>query len=184
MPKDIRDILKEAQANSKALKENHRQRFEQRLNQLHTPKKQGYFFLKVAASIIVLLSVGYYTLFTNVADIEDLPEDAKITNLSSISPEMKQIENYYLTAINYEMASIEQTPENKIILDNYLEKIAELTNQYKQLNIDLTEKEINEKTINALITNLQLRLQLLLELKDTIQEMKTPKTNRDESTII
>jgi len=184
MPKDIRDILKEAQVNSKTLKENHRQRFEQRLNQLHTPKKQGYFFLKVAASIIVLLGVGYYTLFTNVADIEDFPEDAKITNLSSISPEMKQIENYYLTAINYEMASIEQTPENKIILDSYLEKIAELTNQYKQLNIDLTEKEINEKTINALITNLQLRLQLLLELKDTIQEIKTPKTNKDESTIV
>jgi hypothetical protein len=48
----------------------------------------------------------------------------------------------------------------------------------------LTEKEINEKTINALITNLQLRLQLLLELKDTIQEMKTPKTIKNENTTI
>ncbi len=183
MPKDIREILKEAQ-NSKELNEKHRQRFEQRLQQLRTPKKKNYFFLKMAVSIVVLLSVGYFSLVNKPIGVEQQIVEPKITNLSSISPEMKQIENYYLTAINYEMASIEQTPKNKVVLDKYLEKIAELTNQYKQLTIDLTQKEINEKTINALIDNLQLRLQILLELKDTINEMKTPKTIKNETTTI
>ncbi len=184
MPKDIREILKEAQTNSKELKENHRQRFEQRLQQLHKPKKKNYFFLKMAASMAVLLSIGYFSFFNKPVDIEQQIVEPKITNLSSISPEMKQIEDYYLTAINYEMASLEETPENKKILEDYLDKIGKLDADYKRLNEELTEKGINEKTINNLITNLQLRLQLLLQLKDQLFELRISKTIKNENNTI
>ncbi len=182
MPKDIREILRDEPNDSLKLSSNHREKFEDRLSQFQQPKKKNYQFLKIAASIIVLMSLGYFFIPKN--NIQQLDDTTKIVNLGNVSPEMKQIENYYLTAINYEMASIEQTPENKVVLDAYLEKIAELTNQYKQLSFDLTEKEIDEKIINALIDNLQLRLQILLELKDTINEMKTSKTIKDETTTI
>jgi hypothetical protein len=78
------------------------------------------------------------------------------------------------------MASLETTPESEEVLNTYLEKIALLTEQYKELTGELSSKGINEKTINALITNLQLRLQLLLELKDTINELKNPKHIENE----
>ena len=182
MPKDIREVLKNESTDFLKLSNNHRDKFEDRLQQLQKPKKNNYQFLKVAATIVLLVSLGYF--FIPNTTIEQPTNDVETVNLGSISPEMKQIENYYLRAINYEMASIEPSPESKAILDKYLKKIAELTKQYKQLSNDLTEKEINEKTINALITNLQLRLQLLLELKDTIQEMKTPKTVKNENTTI
>jgi len=181
MPRDIREILNEEQSNSLKLSNDHRKKFDERLAELDHPKRKNYQFLKIAASIIIILSLGYFFVPKNT--IEQPVDDTKIVNIGNVSPEMKQIENYYLTAINYEMASIEQTPENKDILDAYLKKIAELTSQYKQLSLDLTEKEINEKTINALIDNLQLRLQILLELRDTLNEMKTPKTITNEITI-
>jgi len=79
------------------------------------------------------------------------------------------------------MANIEPNDENKVVLDTYLKKIAELTAEYRKLCIDLTEKEINEKTVNALITNLQMRLQLLLDLKDTINEIKSSKKIKNEN---
>ena len=184
MPKDIRDILKEAQSNSRELKKSHRERFEERLTKIHKPKNKNYFFLKIAASIVVLIGIGYFTFFNNAESNGQQIEEPKITNLSSVSPEMKQIENYYLTAINYEMASIEFSNENKAILDTYLEKIAMLSNQYTQLTAELAETGINEKIINALIDNLQFRLQILLELKDSINEMKTPTTIENENSTI
>jgi len=184
MPKDIRDILKEAQSNSRELKKGHRVRFEERLTELHTLKKRNYFFLKVAASVAIIFSIGYFSLFNKSDDIEQQTGTPQITNLSSISPEMKQIEDYYVTAINYEMASIESTSESKVILDAYLKKISDLSDAYAKLNSDLIEKGINEKTINALIDNLQLRLQILLELKDIINEMKASKSIENETTTI
>ena len=182
MPKDIRDILKEAQG-SRELKENHRQRFEARLQQLHKPKKKSnFFFLKVAASILLVATIGYFSLPTSPVDVESQPvASTKITSLSSVSPEMKQIEDYYVTAINYELSSIEITPENQEILDDYLEKVGKLTDDYQRLNAELSKNGINEKTINALITNLQLRLQLLVQLKDTLNEMKTSKNKENEN---
>ena len=184
MPKDIRDILKEAQS-SKELKDNHRERVEKRLQQMHTPKKKSNFFLlKIAASIMLIVSVGYFAFNGNLVEVDAPIEATKIVDLKSVSPEMKQIEEYYLTAINYEIASLETTPENQAILDDYLDKIGKLTDDYSRLNKEISEVGINEKTVNAMITNLQLRLQLLLQLKDTLNEMKTSKNKENENATI
>ena len=184
MPRDIREILKDREVNEKELPKNHRERFEDRLNQLHKPKK-NYFFFKMAAAIAMLLSVGYFTLKNDSINtqIEEIPE-LKITSLSSISPEMQKVESYYLAAINYEIAGLEETPENKKILEDYLDKIGKLDADYKRLNKELSKSGINEKTINNLITNLQLRLQLLLQLKDQLNELKTAKTIKNEDSTI
>ena len=184
MPKDIRDILKENSRRSLELSKDHRTKFEERLHRSKTPKVRNHIFLKIAASILIIVSIGYLAITHQPTDgINNSSQNSSIVDLGSVSPEMKQIENYYLTAINYEMASLEVNPEAKEVLDQYLEKISELTKAYKQLNIDLSENGITEKTINALITNLQLRLQLLLELKDTMNEIKTSKTSNNEVTI-
>ena len=184
MPKDIRAILKENSGRGIELSEDHKTNFEVRLQKLHTPKFRNYFFLKIAASILIIVSIGYMAIIHQPTDdIKNSSQNSSIVDLGTVSPEMKQIENYYLTAINYEIASLEVNPEAKEVLDQYLEKISELTKAYKQLNIDLTQNGINEKTINALITNLQLRLQLLLELKDIINEIKTSKITNNEVTI-
>ena len=182
MLKDIRNIIKEESSESLKLSADHREKFEARLNQINKPKQKFYYFLKIAAALILLVSLGYF--FLPPGSTKEITPEVKVVDIGSVSPEMKQIENYYLTAINYEMSNIEPSPENKLVLDTYLKKIAELTDEYKQLSIDLTEKEINEKTVNALITNLQLRLQLLLDLKDTLNEIKKPKTIDNENATV
>lgn len=183
MPKDIRDILKENSGRGLELSKDHRAKFEERLQKLHAPSVRNYIFFKIAATILIIVSIGYLAITHQPIDNINSSEESSLVDLGTISPEMKQIENYYLTAINYEMASLEVNPESKEVLDQYLEKISELTKAYKQLNIDLSQNGINEKSINALINNLQLRLQLLLELKDTMNEIKTSKITNNEVTI-
>ena len=179
MPKDLREIVKESQNSPIGLPEGHQKRFEERLKKLEQPAVNNRFlFLKIAASLLILLGLGYF--FRSDSVPAELPVEVKITNLGSISPEMKQIENYYLTAINYEMASLDVNPQSKQILNTYLEKVAGLTEDYKQLTEELAQKGIDERTINSLITNLQLRLQLLLELKDAINDLKTENTLKNE----
>lgn len=46
-------------------------------------------------------------------------------------------------------------------MDSYMERLAELNKEYHRLNEELNELGPNDQTINALIKNLQLRLQLL-----------------------
>ncbi|NNC69673.1 MAG: hypothetical protein HKN90_02505 [Flavobacteriaceae bacterium] len=187
MPKDVREILKNAEQHHLELPKDHRERFEDRLKQLHERNTSyRFFFLKIAAAVLVLVSFVYYAFSNDTSGTESasgLPE-LKYTSLSSVSPEMEKVENYYINAINYELASLEKTPENQQLLDDYLDKIGKLDDDYNRLNTDLAEKGINEKTINALITNLQLRLQLLLQLKDQLNELQTRNDIKNEDSTI
>ncbi|MET2984488.1 hypothetical protein [Aureibaculum conchae] len=181
MLKDIKDILKENSTEKLELPLNHRQRFENRLQKLEPKKKKNYGFLKIAASILVLISVGYFLIQNNKIQPDSINERI---DLAEISPELKQIENSYVTAINYELLGIEANEDNKELLDAYLEKVALLTEEYKVLSEKLITDDINEKIVNGLINNLQLRLQLLLELKDKLSEIKTNKTLQNETNTI
>ena len=181
MLKDIKDILKEDSSKKIDLPLNHRQRFENRLQKINPKNRKSYTVLKVAASILILIGISYYLIPNN--NIEPTTVVEKI-DLATISPELKQIESNYETAINYEMLGIEVTDDNKELLDSYLEKVALLSEDYKVLSKKLFTDEINEKIVNALINNLQLRLQLLLELNDKLAEIKSNKILENENKTI
>ena len=181
MLKDIKEIIKENEGEKLEMLSNHRQRFENRLQKQQPKKRKNYLFLKIAASILILISAGYFLIGNN--DLQPDVIDEKI-DLAAISPELKQIENNYETAINYELLGIEVTDNNKEILDSYLEKVSVLSDDYKVLSKKLITDDINENIVNALINNLQLRLQLLLELKDKLKEIKSNKTIQNEDNTI
>ena len=65
------------------------------------------------------------------------------------------------------MSDLRVTDANEEILAGYLSKIKELAQEYKALTKELNTKGINDNTIDALIQNLQLRLQLLQRFKKT-----------------
>ena len=70
------------------------------------------------------------------------------------------------------------------MVDGYLLKIAELTKEYKSLTKELNTKGVNDATIDALIRNLQLRLQLLQRLKKQLKQLKNLNTKQNETQII
>ena len=183
MPKDIRKMFENYPEESGALSSSHANAFENKLmKELHQrqPKQKNYKWLSIAASIALLISIAIH--FTP-KDIE--PVDKKTDQnirLGSISPELNTIETYYTNSINLELSQLEITDENQEILDSYLVKIGELTTEYKTLTLELNTKGVNDETIDALISNLRLRLQLLQRLKKQLNNLKELNYQQVENT--
>jgi hypothetical protein len=183
MPKDVREMLRQEHTVEGNLSKGHRKKFEARLQrELHTAPRRSYTWMKWAASVILIIGFGATAVFFNQSTtVEPATPTNRIESLGSISPDLKKIENYYLANIQTEIVSLEETPENKELIDGYLEKISELSTDYKQLTEELNTDGINENTINALIENLQLRLKLLNQLKEQLNELNKLNLKENEN---
>ena len=192
MQKDIRKLLENFRDHKVDLSINHQQKMRTKLMQeLHQnkSKKNSYTWLSVAASIVLVLgfSITYYSI-KNTGNLNPVvsnqSNNLNIISLGNISPELNTIETYYTNSINYEISQLEITDDNKDVLDQYLVKIGELTNEYKSLTQELNKNGINDATIEALINNLQLRLQLLKRLKKQLNDFKQLNIQDYENQII
>lgn len=187
MPKDIRKMLENYPEESVNLSENHAQKFESLLmKELHKedkPKRRVIYWMSIAASLALLVTVGIQFIPSDNGGGTKIDDDnvkTKEVSLGTISPELNTIETYYVNSINLELSQLEITDENKELVDSYLEKIGELTTEYKSLTLELKNKGINDQTIDALINNLQLRLQLLKRLKKQLDTFKDVNLNQNE----
>ena len=186
MQKDIKELLKNYKDESVELSSNHANKFEDLLQKEMHPqnsKNKKIKWFSIAASIVLLVSLGVKFYPTKTIEV-DPKTTSKEISLGSISPEFQTIEKYYKNSINIEISQLEMTDENKDIVDGYLLKIAELTKEYKSLTKELNTKGVNDATIDALISNLQLRLQLLKRLKKQLKQLKNLNNKQNETQII
>lgn len=196
MGQDIRNMFKEDKSpSSKKLNEGHLNRFEAKLNANLPSRKSGSNFnlLKVAAIFIIVLGIGAFFLNSDqtikrapvVVNPQNEEDQTKLTNkdlqLSDVSPEFKKIENYYIAGINMELSKLEVNGANKELIDSFMNKMEELNKEYKRLNAEINEAGINEQTIEAMVQNLQYRLELLYKLKNKLKEIKESKNNKNEN---
>ena len=179
MKVDIREKLKKDKM-LRELPKDHRSLFEQRLKKdLHANTNSPKRYLMIAASVIVLFSLGYMITNVQQSPRQTLePVSAKVS-LQEFSPELKKVETYYLTAISFEMANLEVTEKNKMILDTYFRKMNAMTNEYQLQSDRLDINTVDEELINNLIDNLQMRLQLMIELKKELKKLKSNKNEED-----
>ncbi len=147
-------------------------------------------WLKVAAIVAVILSIGALG-FTNFSEMQTTntqvvnteqkakPKQESPVFLSDISPEFKKIENFYLAGIHTELAKLEITGENKALIDSFMDQLANLDADYQELNQEINQNGVTEEAVNALINNLKLRLDLLMQLKEKLKSIK--KANLEET---
>jgi len=79
------------------------------------------------------------------------------------------------------LSRLDLSGEAKSVADGFIIQLGELDAEYKRLNAELNTLGPNDQTIEALVKNLQLRLQLLYKLKDTLQEIKTSENEQHET---
>lgn len=180
MGQDIRKLFEEApEMVSREIPKGHKNRFETRLDEEFPKKKPTFFFMKIAASIALVLSLGFsgYYYFNTIES-----NATQINSMADISPDLKKVEDYYLTHINYQFSKIKITDENRAFLDAYFDELGTLQESYKKViaTID-TEEEISEETIDALIGNLQSRLKLMYKLKAQLKKLDNLNKQQDES---
>ncbi|KPM31736.1 Hypothetical protein I595_2231 [Croceitalea dokdonensis DOKDO 023] len=148
-------------------------------------------WLGIAASIVVLLGVILFVFLQNQEPQRDIQNEVvevntaekKTISLGDLSPQLKKVEQYYVANINYELSKLEISEENKEMVDAYLKRLDDLDKEYEALNSELNDLGPNDQTIEAAITNLELRLQLLIKLKSKLNQLKSSK-NEQESTAV
>ena len=189
MGQDLRKLFKEEEKEAQyKMKEGHEERFSKLLDaQLPQAKTAPFFFLKIAASIVLMISIGIYgyVQFTKEDELqnpvvvkENPKEETTNISLGDLSPDLEKVENYYVANINLELSQLQVSDENKALVDSFMKRLVELNNEYGKLNSELNEVGPNDQTINALIKNLQLRLQLLHQLKEKLNELKTSRNEQ------
>jgi hypothetical protein len=176
MAQDIRKLFEnEPQVSKDKMPQGHESRFLKKLEEELPVKstKSSFTFLNIAASVVLLIgfSFGAYQ-FLGSSEEEVIPvETVAAKSLGDISPQLKKVEDYYLANINLELSKMKVTPESKELFDGYLVRLEELNNEYAVLADELTQSGPSELTVNALIDNLKLRLNLLYRLKEKLSEL-------------
>lgn len=200
MAQDIRKMLQEDRTLPSKPPKGHQNRFEARLEEAFPQEKQeqsanrNFFFLKIAAVLIVVLGIGFFFLNQNDQfngyQVSDAPievetsteEEIPVTKeyqLSDVSPEFKKIENFYLASLNMELAKLEVNDRNKALVDSFMKQLSGLDQEYKKLNVEISETGLTESSVEALISNLQLRLELLYKLKNKIKDINESKNKEN-----
>jgi len=187
--KDLRTLFNQKQEGLNfKLKDGHKERFFEKLsNELPEEKNNYSFIYKIAASIVVLVGLGciiYNSLETTepapaVVIVDDKKDTERQISLGDLSPDLKKLENYYVANINLELAHLQISEENKALIDSFMERLVELNVEYQNLNKELNTMGPNNQTIEALIKNLQLRLELLKKLKLKLNEFKSSKNETE-----
>ncbi|GAA3651920.1 hypothetical protein [Flavivirga jejuensis] len=161
---------------------NHTERFLDKLNkqselQLIKVDKQRRRLWKpligVAASVILLI-----TLFIGSQ------QDPSYSELASVSPKMAETEDFFTLTIAEELSKIksEDSPEAQTLIQDTIERINALEENYKSLKIDLTESGDDSRVIYAMISNFQNRIDILQNALEQIENIK--KLNNQSREII
>ncbi len=202
MGQDIRELLQTdffKNQHSTTLQDNHENRFLDKLNEAFPDeayndkgivlKKNNKWYMSIAASVVITLSLGAYVVTglqtkSKVQRVDDLnvynmsvSNEVIAPSLADVSPDFKKVEDYYLTSINIELAQLKVNDDNKSVVDSFMKHLKQLDEEYKTLQKELRQDGTNSQMLEALIENLQMRLELLQQLKvklKNLNEYKNP----------
>jgi len=190
MAQDLKELFKNDRKvadRDHKLKQGHTARFLEKLaEELPSRKKSSYGWLKIAASVAVLLTASIF-YFNRDPDLDTTLTDPVVDNeaikrttlsLGDLSPDLKKVEDYYVANINLALSELEVSQESKEMTDGFMQQLSKLNEEYRRLNTELNTQGPNDQTITALIKNLQLRLQLLQKLKTKLNELKSSKNEQ------
>lgn len=178
MAQDIKKLF-EAQRNvsHNTMPEGHEARFLSKLEEkLPEQPKNKWSWLQIAASLLLLLGLGFGVFKMLNKQDKNIPTQMVETpkkTLEDVAPELKKVEDYYVASINFELSKLKPTPETKELFDGYLQRLAELNNEYNLLADELVKSGPDALTVDALISNLKLRLNLMQRLKEKLNELNS-----------
>jgi len=151
---------------------------------LPSSRKKAYYSIAASAAVLFALSSYFFTeTETNLQqapaeNVYQLSDNSKeiIPSLADVSPEFKKVEDYYLASINLELANLKVNSENKSIVDSFMKQLSKLDEEYKLLQKELHSQGTLTISLEALIDNLQMRLELLQQLKQNLKNINEPNT--------
>lgn len=177
MAQDIRDFFKQ-EDHKKELPENHREEFLEKLNSFEKNKepKVSYSYLyKMVATILIFVAAGYFA-------VNGLGSGPKIAEETAIETQIKEVEKKYLASIDEEWHKFVAVADDEKLVKRYEEKLEDLNADYQEIAKKFKKDNNNILTIEALVENLQTRLQLLKDIQEHIN-LLNQKNEQHETAI-
>ncbi|MGB8705037.1 MAG: DUF4179 domain-containing protein [Gillisia sp.] len=130
--------------------------------------------LAVAASLLLIVSLIGNPFASNTSD------------LASVSPKMKQTQEFYSGLIKSELDRVEasKSPQTEAIINDALTQLEKLDKEYNNLREDLKTSGKDKRVIFAMVSNLQQRIDLLKNVMSQIDKINELKTDKNENNII
>ena len=156
----------------------HFDRFKVRLAKetIEKPKQNSHTWkwLSIAASIILLVGIW---IGSNTAKPG--------LELAEVSPEMQEAQNFFVSTIQTELEQIKlkRSDDNKQVIDDALNQLHKLEENYKQLTVELQKSNEDRRVIYAMISNFQQRIEVLQNLLQQLNDLEQFKLNNDEKVI-
>lgn len=175
MQDNLEKIFKEFenQFDVKEPNEGHFKRFEAKLNKGKRPNilLKLWPIIAIAASVILIFGVWLGASFSTQG-----------MELSKVSTKMGETQNYFVSTIEKELATIEKerNPNTEKIISDGLQQLNKLEKQYQALTFELKESTEDKRIIYAMIANFQQRIEILQSLLIQIEDVKQLKIQNNE----
>jgi hypothetical protein len=155
----------------------HQERFLEKLNQskgvVSLPRKRNWWKpLSIAASIVLVCVLGFQVFNSQPTTKEQVVE---------IAPEVSETEFYFASLIEEQVQLLKQekSPRTEKLVNDTLLKLGELESDYKKLEQELINGGNSKMLLNAMITNFQIRIDLLEEVLANVETIKNLKPQND-----
>lgn len=145
-----------------------------------------YTFMKAAAVLLVAFGLGYSVAHYNIGPSKTVASvekkaDTKNVELAKIAPEMVEVEGFYVANIasfKKQIKSYQNVDET--LVKEFLDEHDALDKMYDELKQMLLQDVDNEKIVNLMIQNLQMRMSVLEKQKNILQNIKEQKSDKNE----
>jgi len=156
----------------------HFHRFEQKLSK-HAIKKnnqQWMPLLSIAAMLLVMLGIWIGM---------DYNQSSKGLELATVSPKMHETQDYFTTVIKREIEVIggHRSPQTNRMINDSFDRLEILEKQYNNLKLELGASSQDQRIIFAMVRNFQLRVDVLENLLQQLEQQQKFKNDSHEISI-
>ena len=136
-----------------------------------------FLFMRVAAAIVLLLGCGL-TLFLmkqNTPDTSTMVAASEQKVISNIAPEIVEVEAYYVSQIEEKKSELSEYDKKVLGLGDQKEidrELARLDSSYLVLKKQLYTTPNTEEIVEAMVQNLQIRIEVLNRQLEVLQSIK------------
>lgn len=169
MKQDIRDLFKEDE-DLKTPPENHRSEFLDKLKTQNKSKKRGYTWLKIVAVVIVALTVGFSIFYKK-----------PVENVSPMLAQVEAVEEEYLKEINAEWENFVAIANDEVLVARFKKRLDALDRDYQSISKQFKSDANNIVVVEALVDNLQTRLQILKDIQEHIKILNQKNEQNEKS---
>ncbi len=155
----------------------HEERFLSKLQYRNSERAKGVSWWKpLAVAASVLFAFGLF-----LGSATDVFKGGD--SLAEVSPEVSNTERYFAGVIEQQLNLLEQedSPEAEKLVSDAMKQLDQLEDEYSQLKSDLLEGGDQKILLSAIVQNFQMRIDLLEDVMEKLENVKKLKVQDDES---